>query len=73
MHPDIAYRIATLRVEEEARNLHHRAPRRAGRSFWRRRRRGDTPPVVASPPLELVPLPPPRPGREPAGPDRRVA
>lgn len=72
MHPDMAYRIATLRVEEDTRNLRQRAARRPGLPFWRRRRR-DTPAVTVNPPVELVPLPPPRQGREPAGPDRRVA
>jgi hypothetical protein len=70
MHPELTYRIALLRIEEDARR--RRTPRlaRATRRGGRRRRHGTT--AVPSPPrVELVPLRPPRPGHEPT--DRRAA
>ena len=70
MHPEIAYRLAVLRIEEDARRLRVPRPARAARHPFRRRRYG-TPAVTPIPPVELVPLRPPRPGREPT--DRRAA
>lgn len=65
MHPEIAYQIATLRVEENSRNVLRRRPLDRRRWFWRRRAA-----AVEAPPRRLS-APPPRPQPEPG--ERRAA
>lgn len=74
MHPELNYRIATLRHEEliAARRFPRsaRPPRRSRGLFGRRR---DTSAEAGAQPATIVLLPPPREERDTVGHDQRVA